>query len=132
MTKKLTIEQLLGKTFDNDWSEPTAQDRADFVFHMTDWKSDLETLFRLYNDPGMVSRKEAHMAVFGFLAHVTPHLMAAGRLLLGYEVSNPFDMDKAARAEMPETRGTRTKTKKAPSSSKRRTAATKGSRRRKC
>ena len=42
MTKRLTIEQLLGKTFDKYCFEPTAQDRRDFVFHMTDWKSDLE------------------------------------------------------------------------------------------
>ena len=83
MTKKLTIEQLLGKTFDKYCFEPTAQDRWDFVFHMTDWKSDLEALHRLYNDPRVFSPKQAHDAVFGFLAHATWHLNAAYRLLMG-------------------------------------------------
>jgi hypothetical protein len=112
MTKKPTIEQLLGKAFDNYCSEPTAQDRADFVFHMADWKADLEALHRLYDDPGTLSRKEAHDAVFGFLAHATWHLNAAYRLLMGYEVPDPFGMSEAAQTKKLGAKSLRTKAKK--------------------
>jgi hypothetical protein len=118
MTKKLTIEQLLGQAFDNYCFEPTAQDRADFVFHMTDWKSDLDKLYGLYHDPGMLSRKEAHDAVFGFLAHATWHLNAAYRLLMAHETPDPFGMGEAAQAEKPGSKSVRTKAKNV----KRRTA----------
>jgi hypothetical protein len=114
MKTKLTIGQLLGETFDN-YSGVTkvhSQKRADFVFHMTDWKSDLETLHLLYNDPGMLSRKEAQAAVFGYLAHVTWHLNAAHRLLLGYEVPDPFGMGEAGQAKKLGPKSVRTKARK--------------------
>jgi hypothetical protein len=109
MTKKLTIEQLLGKAYDNYCFDQTAQDRMDFVFHMTDWKSDLGKLFRLYNDPGSMSRKEAHDAVSGFLLHAPWHLNAAYRLLWGYEVPNPFGPSEASQTEKSGSKKVRTK-----------------------
>jgi hypothetical protein len=91
--QKLTLQQLLSQTFDafrdaEDAAEHS-QRKADFIFHMTDWTSDLETLAALYKNPNMVDRKAARQAIFGFIIHVIPHLNAAGRLLLD-EVPDPF------------------------------------------
>ena len=44
----------------------------------------------------MLSPKQAHDAVFGFLAHATWHLNAAYRLLMGYATPDPFGMGEAA------------------------------------
>jgi hypothetical protein len=63
--------------------------RQSFVFHMTDWREDLERLATLYRDPGQFDREAAGAIVFEFLIHALPHLLAAGRLLLG-EVRDPF------------------------------------------
>src|SRR5207253_1309986 len=63
--------------------------RRDFVFHMTDWIDDLEGLAALYDNPGRFDKKAAGQAVYGFLIHALPHLMAAGRLLDG-KLSDPF------------------------------------------
>jgi hypothetical protein len=93
MKDKLTLEQLLGHTFDafQDVEDPAihSQQKADFIFHMTDWIADLETLAELYKNPNLFEQKEARRFIFGFLVHVIPHLNAAGRLLLG-EISDPF------------------------------------------
>jgi hypothetical protein len=100
--KKLTLEQLLSLTFDafrdaEDVAEHSKR-KADFIFHMTDWTSDLETLAALYKDPNMLDRKAARQLIFGFIVHVIPHLNAAGRLLLD-EISDPFSPAEAERAE---------------------------------
>lgn len=63
--------------------------REDFVFHMTDWLNDLDCLWEAYQHPEDTSKDVAGDAVFGFLIHAVPHLMAASRLLLG-EISDPF------------------------------------------
>jgi hypothetical protein len=100
--KKLTLEQLLGHTFDafRDVEDPAehAQKKADFIFHMTDWKADLETLAALYQDPNRMDPKAARRFIFGFLIHVIPHLNAAGSLLVD-EVSDPFAPADAEQAE---------------------------------
>jgi hypothetical protein len=100
--KKLTLEQLLSHTFDAfrdvDDAADHAKRKADFIFHMTDWMSDLETLAALYKDPNMMDRKAARQFIFGFLVHVIPHLNAAGRLMLD-EISDPFAPAEAERAE---------------------------------
>src|SRR5437879_4310962 len=91
--KKLTVEELLGETFDAfrdvEDSADHAKRKADFVFHMTDWMSDLETLAALYKRPNMMDQKAAQQFIFGFLVHVIPHLNAAGRMMLD-EISDPF------------------------------------------
>jgi hypothetical protein len=100
--KKLTLEQLLGHTFDAFRDVEDASDhakrKADFIFHMTDWMSDLETLAALYKDPNMMDRKAARQFIFGFLVHVIPHLNAAGRLMLN-EISDPFAPAEGEQAE---------------------------------
>jgi hypothetical protein len=101
--KKLTLEQLLGNTFDAfrdvDDEAGHARKKADFIFHMTDWISDLETLAALYKDPNMMDRKAARQLIFGFLVHVIPHLNAAGRLMLD-EIADPFAPVAAEQAEI--------------------------------
>jgi hypothetical protein len=76
--------------------------RDTFVFHMTDWESDLEALARVASDPGGAPKDESYDAVFGFLYHVLNHLRAAARLV-GAEGADPFAEDEAyeilARAE---------------------------------
>jgi hypothetical protein len=94
------LEKLLSDTFENyrDVENPEvfAQDKAEFVFHMTDWIEDLEKLAALYKNPKLLSSESAHDAIFGFLVHAVPHLNAAGRLMLG-EISDPFAPAKQER-----------------------------------
>jgi len=89
------LKKLLAKIFDayQKPENPTlsAECRQDFIFHMTDWLEDLQRLSDLYDHPHGVKQKDAQQIVFGFLIHAVPHLMAAGRLLLGKEISHPFD-----------------------------------------
>jgi hypothetical protein len=91
--KKLTLEQLLGQTFDAfrdvEGAADHATKKAEFIFHMTDWMSDLETLAALYKNPNMMDQKAARRFIFGFLVHVIPHLNEAGRLMLD-EIADPF------------------------------------------
>jgi len=95
--KKLTLEELLGHTFDNYRTVEDAAEhshgKADFIFHMTDWISDLEALAALYQEPNNLDREAAHQVIFGFLIHALPHLNAAGRLLLD-EIGDPFGPSK--------------------------------------
>lgn len=89
------LQKILGKVYDSyrrlDDPAVNAACRQDFIFHMTDWLADLRRLSELYNHPNRIKRAEADAAVFGFLIHAVPHLMAAGRLFLGKEMTHPFD-----------------------------------------
>lgn len=97
MATNKPFEELLGRIFDGAREglrasiEPDAyaQRRRDFIFHMTDWESDMERLADLVKDPGAEDEGVASDAIVGFLYHVIPHLNAAGRLLLD-EVSDPI------------------------------------------
>jgi hypothetical protein len=97
MLKVSEIEQLLRRVFDgareglreNLDPEEYAKRRRDFVFHMTDWSSDLEQLGALLKQPDRWDNESASAVVIGFLYHVIPHLNAAGKLLLD-EVGDPF------------------------------------------
>jgi hypothetical protein len=88
------LKKVLGKVYDayRKLNDPTlnALCRQDFSFHMTDWLDDLQRLCRLYDHPEETTREEAEDAVFGFLIHAVPHLMAASRLLVGKEPTHPF------------------------------------------
>ncbi len=90
------IEKVLAKVYDAfqklDDPEVNAACRHDFVFHMTDWLNDLRQLTDLYNHPDRMKPQEADDAVFGFLIHAVPHLMAAGHLLNGKALTHPFDL----------------------------------------
>jgi hypothetical protein len=91
------LEQLLGKVFDNareglrEVLDPQEYEkrRHDFIFHMADWKDDLERLADLFNNPDQKDVETATLLVIGFLYHVAPHLDVAGRLLLD-EIGDPF------------------------------------------
>lgn len=94
------LQRLLRTVYDRyqklDDPVANAAARQDFVFHMTDWISDLERLAALYECPERFDRTTAGRAVYGFLIHALPHLMEAGRLLEGHEVVNPF-VDEAGK-----------------------------------
>jgi hypothetical protein len=87
------LKRLLGSVYNQfqKLDDPAAnrRSREDFVFHMTDWLNDLDLLWNVYQHPNNTGKDAAGDAVFGFLIHAVPHLMAAGRLLLG-EISDPF------------------------------------------
>ena len=91
------VELLLERLFDaqrEEWKEELPfeeyeQRRHEFVFHMTDWKDDLERFAALFNNPDQQNEEAASAFLIGFLYHVVPHLNAAARLLLD-DVGNPF------------------------------------------
>jgi hypothetical protein len=97
MDQKKKLESLLSKVFDS-CREGLAQElskaeyeqrRHDFVFHMTDWVTDLFEYADLVKHPEKHKKDEASEFLIGFLYHVVPHLNAAGRLLLD-EIKDPF------------------------------------------
>jgi hypothetical protein len=98
MTPQTTrLEHLLGQVFDGcrnglrNEVGPAEYERRrrDFIFHMMDWRNDLEPLARLYERPEGQDADAASTFLIGFLYHIIPHLAAAGRLLLD-EVPDPF------------------------------------------
>jgi hypothetical protein len=91
------LEELLGRVFDGAREglrqsiEPGeyAKRRRDFIFHMTELKSEVQRLAELYKDPGGQDQDATSDFVIGALYHVIPHLNAAGKLLLD-EILDPF------------------------------------------
>src|SRR5262249_24609666 len=67
-----------------------AASRRDFVFHMTDWKHDLECLAELYKHPEKFDGKAAAILVASFLYHASSHIRAAARLSLDWEPEDIF------------------------------------------
>ncbi|WP_157732174.1 RHS repeat domain-containing protein [Thermogutta terrifontis] len=94
MSRKQKLEALLARAFEigEDGKEDAdfRKKQADFVFHMTDWLSDLETLYNLVRNPEAWDAEQTRDFLIGFLIHVIPHLTTAGKLLVG-EIPNPFD-----------------------------------------
>ena len=91
MRRRARIESLLRDVFAQlrERTEPEyGEKRDEFVFHMTDWLEDLDALTALYR-ADETSKEEAARFIVSFLCHVTPHLSAAGRLLLD-EIPDPF------------------------------------------
>ena len=91
------LEKLLGAVFSSfttaqrhEDSVSHAKHRRDFIFHMTDWKDDLDRLAELYQNPENFDKKQASQIVAGFLYHVIPHLQEAGRLMLEYDPGDVF------------------------------------------
>jgi hypothetical protein len=90
------LEQLLGRVFDGAREglreeldhEEYVKRKHDFIFHMSDWKGDLEGLAALFNNPDQ-DEDTASVLLIGFLYHAVPHLNAAARLLLD-DVGDPF------------------------------------------
>lgn len=97
MSERATIKKLLGEVFDaareglRESLDDAAyeEQRREFVFHMTDWLSDLGRLRELLANAEGADKDEACTQVIGFLYHAVPHLNAAGRLLLD-EIRDPF------------------------------------------
>ena len=91
------IESTLGELFDSqreEWKEKlTGQEfdrlRHEFIFHMTDWLSDLQQFAAWVKHPESLDDNAASALVMGFLYHVVPHISAAGRLLIG-RIDDPF------------------------------------------
>jgi hypothetical protein len=91
------LEELLGKLFDGVREGLRAElppdeyerRRHEFVFHMTDWKDDLERLAELFKHPDRQDEEAVSTLLIGFLYHVVPHVTAAGRLLLD-RIDDPF------------------------------------------
>jgi len=90
MLREVTLEDLLGKIFDDlrdGMREEVTRDeyerlKRDFIFHMTDWRDDLVRFAELVSRPDDISQESATKFVVGFLYHVAPHLNVAHRLLL--------------------------------------------------
>jgi hypothetical protein len=106
-----TLKRLLGEVFDQsreiDNPATHAQQRADFVFHMTDWQEDLERLVQLYREPGRFPLEQARDIVAALLYHATGHLIAAARL---YDyVPDPFAARDAGRTAAPAAHSGRSK-----------------------
>ena len=93
--KEMKIEELLAQIFDElqelDNPEEHQRNKEEFVFHMLDWKNDLEKISQIYTSPEHYE-VEASEIIAGFLYHVIPHLNRAGNLLLD-SVPNPFDKE---------------------------------------
>jgi hypothetical protein len=86
------IEKMLMQIFDilqeiDDPEEHTRR-RQEFVFHMLDWRDDLEKLCEFYTNPDKYG-SDTSKIIAGILYHIIPHLNAAGRLLLD-TVPDPF------------------------------------------
>ncbi len=106
MSTNSNLEELLGRIFDGARegvreNVPPAEyerRRRDFIFHMTDWLSDLRQLADLFSNPDGRADDTASALVIGFLYHVIPHLNAAGRLLLD-DISDPFAQPEVKHAK---------------------------------
>jgi hypothetical protein len=61
------------------------------AFHMTDWLVDLKELVRLYLARKWDSRR-AMDVFYGFFVHAPQHLNAAHLILMGYPVTDPFEL----------------------------------------
>ncbi len=105
------LERLLGQVFDDmhdDLRDELAPDeyerrRGEFIFHMTDWAGDLDTLKNLFDHPEGRDVDGVCTSLIGVLSHVIPHLRAAARLLLKEEVPDPFLDTVAASPDTPRT-----------------------------
>jgi hypothetical protein len=94
MENRQRIESLLRAVFGElreEGHRGFAERRDQFVFHMTDWLDDIEELMALLGSEN-ATKEAAARQIVGFLYHVTPHLNAAGRLLLD-GVPDPFGED---------------------------------------
>lgn len=61
-------------------SDNFSSDRDAFVFHMTDWRTELGALERLFESPDDYTQKEANQILQGLFYHVLPHLNAAAEI----------------------------------------------------
>ena len=95
MAMNFEVERVNGSRAELPADEYEAR-RHDFVFHMVDWKDDLEQLAHLFESPQDQDEDAASALLIGFLHHALPHLNAAGKLLLD-EIKDPFSGSEAVR-----------------------------------
>ena len=57
-----------------------ADKKAEFVFHMLDWKDDLDELANAYSNAESMSDEAFEKAVTSFLYHAAPHIVEAAKL----------------------------------------------------
>ena len=81
-----SIEQAL---LAEEYEEEKARDIA---FHMTDWLNNLEELNDFYRRPDDLSSEKIEELLIGFLCHTPNHLAAAAKLLLGFGVTDVFEV----------------------------------------
>jgi len=78
----------------------------EFAFHMTDWIEDFDQLKRMYDAPEAYTRQQWREALFGFLIHVSGHMLRAAELT--DTLSDPFDVmercRKTANVRLPSSR----------------------------
>jgi hypothetical protein len=83
------LTELLRRVFNKyqklDDPELHRKARLDFVFHMTDWHTDLRGLAELYDHPERFDADRAGRVVAGFLIHALGHVRAASELMLDTE-----------------------------------------------
>jgi glutamate mutase epsilon subunit len=71
----------------------TSQETAnEIAFHMTDWRDDLQTLIKLYDENYILSDEEISAIIHQFLAHVPNHLAAAMKLIGYGPIEDIFDV----------------------------------------
>lgn len=56
------------------------RDKDAFVFHMTDWESDLHDLAELFSRPDEFAQQHAKKVLHNLFYHVLPHLNAASEI----------------------------------------------------
>jgi hypothetical protein len=99
----VSIRELLRKAFetyaDADPSDPDYESRLfDFQFHMTDGLDDVIEFGWALFQPGAPPTKQAILAVYNFLIHAVPHLMAAHEALHGEPLHHPFTPTPSAKS----------------------------------
>lgn len=57
-----------------------ADSARDIAFHMTDWRSDLEAMIKIWEQADRMSDDEISELLYAFLVHVPEHVAAAAKL----------------------------------------------------
>jgi len=64
----------------------------DIAFHMTDWRSDLEAMTKIWEQADQMSDDEITELVHTFLVHVPEHVAAAAKLSDCGSIRDIFDV----------------------------------------
>ena len=74
--------------------EFSEEERANVVFHMTDWLDELARLTDVFWSPSGFSDEEVYSTLLKFLIHAPEHIAAAAHLMTGYSVDDIFADDR--------------------------------------
>ena len=64
----------------------------DIAFHMTDWRSDLEAITKIWEQADQLSEDKITELVYAFLVHVPEHVAAAAKLSDCGSIRDIFDV----------------------------------------